>query len=224
MSHIEAPLEFVEQYYIDDLAERNTPESIWALAWLKEIRGKHVLSIGCGPNFYDDVQFFSEIPDEFVGTDLNENNITFLKNSTHPEVLKWKHFLSDHKVHVELHASDVKEEQKEFINRFDTIYAIGVLGMFNKEDTVRIFKLLNIYLKHGGILVDIDWTEPYLSEEKLKERESYEWYSTQGPSVKEIGTILKDSGFEITKHDIYSVPDPKSYSWGKIYGYVAQKK
>lgn len=221
--HLEAPWEFIEKYYNDDLAERDTQESKWALEWLKYVKGDHILCVGCGPNFYDDVQFFTNTPSEFVGIDINKNNIAFLKDSTHPEVLKWKRFLRENNVQIELRVGSISEEQKDFINRFDTIYAVGVLGMFEKQDTINLFKLLNKYLKYNGRLVDIDWIDSRLPIEKLRERECYRWYSSRGPSIEEIGHIIENTGYCILKESVYEIVNPEEYGWGTIYGYVAQR-
>ncbi len=219
----QAPLDFVEKYYTDDLAERNTPESLWALKWLEEVKGESVLSLGCGPNFYDDAQFFTNLPKEFVGIDLNENNIAFLKQSTHPEIIRSKEVLDKNHTNISLIVANIKEKQDTFINHFDTIYANGVLGMFQEDNFVNLLKLIHLYLKPGGVLIDVDWTDVRLTREKLQERESYEWYSTQGPSIQRINELLQKTGFTILKHEVYTVPDPISYNWGKIYGYVAKK-
>jgi len=98
----EAPWSFVEQYYLDDLAEQDTTESRYAQSWLKQVKGELILGLGCGPNFFEDVRFFSEIPREIVGVDLNENNIEFLKQSAHPEMLRRRAFLQEHGVGVSL--------------------------------------------------------------------------------------------------------------------------
>ena len=219
----QASWQFVEKYYTDDLTERESVESRWWLEWLKEVRGENVLSLGCGPNFYDDAQFFSEVPKDFVGVDLNENNIAFLKLSVHPEINKCKNFLRDRRTKIELFVDNIKEEKKEFIDRFDTIYAIGVLGMFNEEDTIRVFKNIQNYLKPGGRILDIDWTDSRLPKDKLRERESFEWYSKHGPSISRLGELFEQAGFKILRHEVYDVPDPETYNWGKIYGYLGER-
>ncbi|MHB8579154.1 MAG: methyltransferase domain-containing protein [Ignavibacteriaceae bacterium] len=203
--------------------ERNTPESRWSFAWLRYVQGEKVLSVGCGPNFYDDVQFFGNTPKEFVGIDINKNNISFLKRSTHPEILKWKKFLNDNHVRFELYNENVLHDQKNFKYRFDIIYLIGVLGMFDTKMSRQLFKNLNSYLKPVGVLIDIDWTDTRLSDEKLQERKSYTWYSTEGPGIKMMGTIIKNSGFNITHNEIHYVANPKDYGWGKIYVFIANK-
>ncbi len=218
-----APWDFVEKYYTDDLAERGTPEVVWALSWFKEVRGESVLSLGCGPNFYDDITFFPEVPKEAVGIDLNESNIEFLKHSNHPELLRCKNFLDAHQVEVSLIVDDIRKERKEFIGRFDTVYASGVLGMFKKDELSELLRLIHSYLKPGGRLIDVDWTDCQLPQDKYIERESFEWYSTQGPGVEEIGILMTGAGFTILKYDVFTPADPQEYGWGKIYGYVAEK-
>lgn len=224
MQHKQAPWEFIEQYYIDDLNERNTIESNWSTEWLTHIRGKNILSIGCGPNFYDDVQFFSNVPQKFVGIDINQNNFEFLKNSTHPELLKWKKYLEEYNVAIEFLLDDIRNERKEFYNSFDTIYGTGVFGMFSQEDISKIFQLIYKYLKVGGLFIDIDWTEPRLSGNKIIERAQYQWFKPQDISMNEIIKLLKQNQFVILKKDVLNVSDPNQYMWGKIYGVIAQKK
>jgi len=220
----QAPWEFVEKYYTDDLAERNTPETRFYLSWLKHIKGKTVLSLGCGPNLYDDVQFFGCMPKGIVGIDLNKNNIDFLKKSRHPELLKSKRILSQNKVRTRLIAGNVLKPKKEFIGKFDAIYAMGVIGMFEERRLKNLLKLIHDYLKPKGIFLDVDWTDCQLSEKKYKERQSYEWYSKEGPSIKKIGSLIKQANLKIIEHSVYDVPNKKEYLWGKIYGYLAQKE
>ena len=220
---IQAPWSFVEQYYTDDLAERDTLESKWAFEWLKWVKGPNVLSWGCGPNFYDDSLFFNEPPKEFVGIDLNKSNIDFLKKSIHPEVLRCKNVLMEHGTKVQLSVGDIRDKQTSFVNHFDTVYAIGVLGMFRESKLNRLLKLAYSYLRPGGRLIDIDWTDCRLSEEKYRERESFEWYSKQGPNIEKIGELLQENRFKILKDEIYNVQNSVEYGWGEIYAYVAEK-
>ncbi len=224
MIRIEAPWSFVEKYYSDDLTERDTPETKFYLSWLKNIRGKKVLSLGCGPNLYDDLQFFGDIPQELIGIDLNGNNIEFMKNSKHPELLHRKKVAQEKKVNVQLIVGNILETKSEWINNFDVVYAVGVLGMFEKEKLQQLLKLIHSYLRPQGILLDVDWTDCQLSKEKLKERESFEWYSKQGPNIKQIGELLQEIGFNMIKQEVFDVPNKKEYSWGKIYGYLVKKK
>lgn len=220
---IQAPWEFVEKYYTDDLEERESPESKRFLQWLKYVQWGNILNIGCGPNFYDDVQFFKNIPKELIGIDINENNIEFLKQSKHPELSKRRDFLKSHGVKVDDFVWDIKDKRTEFINQFDTIYDMGVLGMFGKDELVNIFQLLSQYLKAGGRIVHIDWIDSRLTKDKLQERESFNRVK-KGPTIEVFGEIMEVCGFKILRHEVYTLTDPENYGRGKIYAYIAEKK
>jgi cyclopropane fatty-acyl-phospholipid synthase-like methyltransferase len=220
----EAPWSFVEQYYLDDLAEQDTTESRYAQSWLKDVRGVSILSLGCGPNFFEDVQFFSEVPREIVGVDLNENNIEFLKQSAHPEMLRRRAVLKEHGIGVSLIHGDIRKKREGFQGHFDTVYLSGVLGMFQKTELSELLVLVHSYLKPGGRIVDIDWTDCRLSPEKYAERESFDWYSKKGPDVEEIGKMMTVAGFTVLRHDTYTVTNPEDYGWGTIYGYLSEAR
>ncbi len=223
MPKVQAPWEFVEKYYIDDLGERDSEESQWYLKWLKEIDGQSVLNFGCGPNFYDDIPMFGQLPKEVIGIDINKNNLEFLKKSNHPEIIRCKNFLKQNDIETELFLQDMRNQKSDFINRFDDVCAIGVLGNFNKEDTKRVIKNVYSYLKPGGKFTMVSWTDCRLPEEKIVERESFEWFVRHDKDIQMIGTLLQDKDFNITKHEVYTVANPDEYFWGKIYAYIAEK-
>lgn len=223
MAHKQAPWSFIEQYYLDDLAERDSHESRFYLSLLESVKGKSVLSLGCGPNLYDDVQFFANIPKEVVGIDLNRNNIEFLKKSRNLNLLQAKQFLKKHHVKSELIVGNILKPRKAFQNRFDAVYAMGVIGMFRERQIKGLLKLIHGYLKPNGIFLDIDWTDCQLSKEKYKEREGYEWYSRQGPTIKRLAELFNEAEFRTIKQCAHHVPDKQAYGWGKIYGIAAKK-
>ncbi len=164
------------------------------------------------------------MPKELVGVDINENNIEFLKRSDNPELLKCKKKLEDEKVNIELFVDDIRLERKEWKGRFDAVYAMGVAGMFQKEDLQDLLSNIHSYLKPGGIFLDIDWTDCRLPQEKYEERKSLNWYDKNNLSIPAIGALITATGFEIKKHEVHSVPNPEEYGWGKIYAYFAIKR
>lgn len=222
MAHIEAPLEYVEHYYEADLGERDAPESRFYLSWLKHVKGKSILSIGCGPNLYDDCQFFSEMPTELIGVDINKANIDFLKKSKNPNLQSAREFLKGNGVKCEALVGDVTRPKKDYVGRFDSIYALGVFCAFDPDKLKEVFALLNSYLKPGGVLVDVDWTECQLSEEAQQKKREYLFYNGD-QEIAGMGLLMKEANFSILKHQVYDVPDKASYGWGKIYGYLAKK-
>jgi cyclopropane fatty-acyl-phospholipid synthase-like methyltransferase len=222
MEHVEAPLEYVEKYYEADLAEREAKESKFYLSWLKYVKGKSILSIGCGPNLYDDCQFFSEIPDELIGVDINRANIDFLKKSDNRNLESARDFLKKNKVKSQALVDDVTKPNKKYVGRFDSIYALGVFCAFNPDKLKEIFALLSSYLKPGGVLIDVDWTECQLSEEAKQKKREYLFYNGD-QEIEGMGLLMQEAKFSIIKHQVYDVPDKASYGWGKIYGYLAKK-
>ncbi len=223
MNRKEAPWGFVEKYYTDDLNERDSPETKFYLSFLRYVKGRDILCLGCGPNLYDDVKFFSNFPNKIVGIDINKNNIEFLKTSQHPELLKIKKLLYKNKVKAELIIGDILKPRKDFVSNFDVVYAIGVVGMFKEEELKKLLKMIYSYLKPRGLFLDVDWTDCQLSEKKYQEREGYQWYSNQGPSIERLGEVIEQANFKIIKKEIYDVSNKKKYLWGKIYGYLARK-
>jgi len=222
MGHVEAPLEYVEHYYEADLKERDAPESKFYLSWLKCVKGKSILSIGCGPNLYDDCQFFSEMPRELIGVDINKANIDFLKKSTNQNLTSAREFLKKNKVKCKALVGDVTKPNDDYLGRFDSIYALGVFCAFKPDKLKEIFALLNSYLKPGGLLIDADWTECQLSAEEQQKKKEYLFYNGD-QEIEGMGKLMKEANFSILKHQVYEVPDKAAYGWGKIYGYLAKK-
>jgi SAM-dependent methyltransferase len=223
VEHVEAPLSYVEHYYEADLAERDIPESRFYLSWLKNVKGKSILSIGCGPNLYDDCQFFGNIPKELIGVDINRANIEFLKKSKNPNLEEARKFMAENNVKTEALVGDVTKPNKDYINRFDSIYGLGVFCAFRQDKLKETFMLLNSYLKPGGVLVDVDWTECQLSQEERQRKSEYLFYNGD-QEISKMGRLMEESNFLITKRQVYDVPNKEAYGWGKIYGYVAKKK
>ena len=218
-----ASREFVENYYADYLAERDGIESRWARQCLKDVVGRKILNIGCGPQLYDDAAELPITPMELVGIDLNASNIEFLRTSEHSHLLQSKKVLVDSGTKIEFFVHDVKVKRRDFIGRFDTIYASGVLGMLNHEDTARILGLLIQYLRPKGRFVMVSWGDDRLTAEKFAERNQYNWYWRDGVGLDVIENLLQKTGFEILKKDTHNVANPIDYEWGIIYSIVAQK-
>ena len=60
-------MSFVEKYYVDDLSERDKPETKWYLPFLKNIKGKKILSLGCGPILYEALKAAKELEKDGIG-------------------------------------------------------------------------------------------------------------------------------------------------------------
>ena len=187
--HSQAPVEFVERYYLSDVAERDSPESKWSQAWLGEVRGRRVLSVGCGPTLYDDIQFFGKVPNVVVGIDFNEHNLEFLRRSVQSELTKARKVVENHGTSVSLVHGDVRKARREFVGQFDVLYAGAVLGMYEDHELKPLLRLLRTYLAPEGRIVDIDWTDCRLPCDLYNERLGYGWYSKAGPGIARIGGL-----------------------------------
>lgn len=220
MKMSEAPIDFVRKYYLDDLADRSSPASLFYLPWLKHIDGGRVLSLGCGPTLFDDAQFFNRTPEFLVGVDVNRSNIEFLKRSRHPELLRCKRILKRKKSSVELIVGDMLEPRPCFKSSFDSVYAVGCLGMHDVATLQKVACIVRDYLVPGGLFLIIDWTDCLLDKKAYDLRVRYRWYSERGPSVESVGAIFERSGFEITDHDLLDIPDKETYRWGKVYAFA----
>jgi SAM-dependent methyltransferase len=218
-----ASMEFVERYYAEYVADLDRVESQWARQHLREVSGSYVLNVGCGPQLYDDAAEFATTPTELVGIDINESNIEFLKKSTHPRLLQSKKVLNERGTRIELLVHDIRLKRKEFVGRFDSIYASSVVDIFNRKDTAHILELLFQYLEPSGRLVLIWWDDDRLTSTKYNQRVRYGWYQRNGVGRDGLETLLRKTGFTIIKRDAHAVTDPIEYEWGLIYCLISQK-
>ncbi len=225
MKHKQAPLGYIKDYYqihLEDTIE--FPEEVnFYLSYLGNVRGKSVLSIGCGPNFYDNCSLFGEIPKEYFGIDINKNNFEFMKKSRNKNLLKSKKFVKSKKVKTELILGSIFDFRDDFVGRFDTIYAEGVMGMFSNYDFGRLLEYFYKYLKPKGRFIDIDWTDCLLPKEEYYKKHKYGFYVKRGRSIEEIRKLLNKAGFRMANYKLHIVKNPKEYEWGRIYGYMARK-
>jgi SAM-dependent methyltransferase len=220
---MEASEQFVRTYYMDDLAERDSKESQWALQWHLHVRGSSVLDLGCGPQLYDDILSFGDVPREVVGIDVNTANIQFLQKSRQSHLIEARQAVRRLGTKVEIRQGDIREDNPDLRHRFQTVFASGVIGKFTESDARGIILLLTSYLTDSGRIVIVDWTDDRLTEEKFRERFDFDWYSRNGISHTHLRRLLEEGGFKVVKRGTYSVPDPERYEWGIIRAVVAKK-
>ncbi len=220
---MEASIKFVEKYYTDDLAEANSPESIWVAQWFKYVSGSTILDVACGPQLYNDALAFAQIPKELTGIDINATNIEFLKTSKNSNIIKAKKALEENGTKIELILHDIRIKKPELEGQFDSVFASGIIGNFNKTETRLVLQNLYSYLKPEGSFVMVSWGNDYLSEEKFNERNSYNWYQRHELRPEDYGNLIEESGFSIKKQEVYTVLNPREYEWGIIFAFVATK-
>jgi len=48
------------------------------------ITGTSVLNVGCGPLYYEDLMHIGDVPEHYVGVDVNANGFKYLEETAHP--------------------------------------------------------------------------------------------------------------------------------------------
>ncbi len=217
----QAPLSYIKQYYEADIGESEIPESRFYQKYLRRVKGNSVLSVACGPQFYNDLAFFGSKPKEYIGLDINKNTVKFLKTSRNNYLLKSKKKAKG--IKAEAIVGNILKYNPKFKGKFDFVIALAVLGMFRENDFRKAVKNIHSYLKLGGMFLDIDWMDADLPKGVYLEKVKYRFWTNKGPSVKTQGNIIRNAGFKIVEYDHYS-PDKKTYKWGKIFVYLARAK
>jgi len=85
-----APIEYIRDYYEGSLskAELFPREYGYYRSFLDYVKGASVLNVGCGPLFYEDLWHFGDVPEHYVGIDVNTNAFTFMEQSQHPRLVE----------------------------------------------------------------------------------------------------------------------------------------
>jgi len=223
----QAPEDYIKEYYEqdhEDIMGKYSKESAFVLSYLNYVSGKSVLNLGCGPQFYDHIKYFSELPSEYIGLDINQSTFSFIENSNNPELLMAKENAEENNVKTTLICGDALEFRKEFDNRFDSILGVGFFGTFKKEDLKILLKNTHLYLKTGGKLINIGWFDNYLPEEERKNKLKYQFDRKTKVGTDETIKIFEKAGFKLVKKNIFDVSDKEDYGWGKIMACVFEIK
>ncbi|MGI9426356.1 MAG: class I SAM-dependent methyltransferase, partial [Hyphomicrobiaceae bacterium] len=152
----QAPVAYIADYYEKRIARRRQyPEVLGFYEHhLRSVAGEHILNIGCGPQFYDDLRRFGGIPRAYIGIDLNQATIDFLATSNHPEVIAGKAHAFLHGVAAKLICADIFHV--EFApESFDNVISIGFLGIFGEEPFIRAIARVRSWLRPGGMLLNM---------------------------------------------------------------------
>ena len=125
----QAPLSYIANYY-DSVQTKNAAFPEVAEFWLsgfRHVTGKKVLNLGCGPMLYDNMLRFGEVPETYIGLDLNAASFEFLEKSDHPSLVKARVKAETLCPNIEFIAGDVFDHMGELEGQFDTVLGIGFL-------------------------------------------------------------------------------------------------
>jgi SAM-dependent methyltransferase len=225
MINTKTPLEYIEKYYEQDMEDSSEYKEVSLLynKTLDYVIGKKVLNVGCGPQFYNDLKYFHEIPKEYFGIDINKSTFDFLENSKNYHLIKAKEFINKNKINVHYVLNDIFEFAKNSEEKFNTILGVGCFGIFEKEKFKSLMKILHKALKKGGRLVDVSWYEPHLPKEEIDNKKKYYFESFKGPNEKEFISFAKDAKFKLIFSELLKIENKEDYQWGKVQGNVFEK-
>lgn len=219
-----APWPFIAAYYSEDVFEAEEPESKWWKKWLRHVRGRSVLGIGCGPTLIDDALHFSHLPKRLAGMDMNPENLRFLATADIEPLKSNRRFLITKNVQLEFILGDIRVLRDELVGEFDAVYAVGVLGMFEEVDLIRVINNSEAYLRPGGIFAHIEWSDCRLSRASMKLREQYQWYKFRDFEQSIICRTFGQCGWTTLKQELYNSSNPHQYGWGEIHAVVFKRK
>lgn len=214
-----APIEYIRDYYEGSLikAADFPREYGFYQSFLNcYVKGAAVLNVGCGPLFYEDLMHFGDVPEHYVGVDVNANAFKYMEETEHPRLDECKEYAKSHNIHTEFVAGSVFDWAAETDIRFDSVFGVGVFATFFGDEFERMMKLLSRVLKKGGHLVNVSWDGTYYTEEQYQEKLKYRFSGTDGPTPDELIDWVQAAGFKLVERRIL-MTDAASYSWDSIH-------
>jgi SAM-dependent methyltransferase len=213
-----APIEYIRDYYEGSLskAELFPREYGFYQSFLSYIKGASVLNVGCGPLFYEDLRHFGEVPNHYVGVDVNTNTFEFLEQSQHPRLIEGRTYVESHKIRAEFVAESVLDWAAETNDRFDSVFGVGVFATFYGDEFDRLMSLLWRVLKKGGHLVNVSWDGTHYTKKQYQEKLKYRYSMTDGPTPDELIDWVQKAGFKLLERRILTT-DAETYKWDSIH-------
>jgi len=175
-----------------------------------------VLNVGCGPLFYEDLWHFGEVPQHYVGIDVNTNTFEYLEQSQHPRLVEGRNYVKSHKIRTEFIAESVFDWAAETDARFDSVFGVGVFATFYGDEFDRLMSLLWRVLNNGGHLVNVSWDGSYYTDEQRREKLKYRFDMPKGPTPDQLIDWVEKAGFKLMERRILTT-DPQTYKWDSIH-------
>jgi len=212
-----APIEYIRDYYEGSLSKAaDFPREYgFYQSFLSYVKGAAVLNVGCGPLYYEDLWHFGEVPEHYVGIDVNTNTFEYLEQSQHPRLVEGRNYVNSHKIRTEFIAESVFDWAAKTDARFDSIFGVGVFATFYGDEFDRLMSLLRRVLNKGGHLVNVSWDGTYYTEQQYQEKLKYRFSGTDGPTTDELIDWVQKAGFKLMERRILAT-DAKTYNWDSI--------
>ena len=213
-----APSEYIRDYYEGSLSKADLfpREYGFYQSFLSYVKGASVLNVGCGPLFYEDLRHFGEVPQHYVGIDVNTNTFKYLEQSQHPRLAEGKNYVKTHDIRTEFIAESVFDWAAETDARFHSVFGVGVFATFFGSEFDRLMSLLWRVLKKGGHLVNVSWDGSYYTDEQRRDKLKYRFDGPKGPTPDELIDWVGKAGFKLMERRILTT-DSQTYKWDSIH-------
>ncbi len=213
-----APIEYIRDYHEGSLskAELFPKEYGFYQSFLSYVKGTSVLNVGCGPLYYEDLWHFGEVPQHYVGIDVNTNTFEYLEQSQHARLVEGRNYAKSHKIRTEFIAESVFDWAAETDARFDSVFGVGFFATFGGAEFDRLMSLLWRVLNKGGHLVNVSWDGSYYTDEQRRDKLKYQFDGPKGPTPAQLIDWVGQAGFKLMERRILAT-DAKTYKWDSIH-------
>ena len=222
---IDAPYSYVEAYYANDWRLRDSfaDETAFIDRLLAHVAGDVVLNAGCGPQFYDVVSRFGRAPRDYVGVDIGQETIRFLRDSQDPRFLAGRAAAEATGARFELVCHDILTWAGLTPGRFDAIVASGFIGTFHDAKLATLLSRLRAALRDGGRLIKLTWHGPHRTPEQTAQKLEYGYDSLEEHDPSAFVATIEDAGFATIAHE-QKMCDARTYRWDVVQGCVFEKQ
>jgi len=213
----QAPLTYIAGYY-DSVQKKNAAFPEVAEFWLsgfRHVTGKKVLNLGCGPMLYDNMLRFGEMPETYVGLDLNAASFEFLENSDHPALVEARTKAEALCPDIQFIAGDVFDHMAKLEGQFDTVLGIGFFGTFEGQLFDDLVAATHQMLKPDGQLLKMTWHGAQRTARETEDKLKYRYDNEIEPPAEELVRLIEAQGFSLSINDILDCP-PDTVGWEKI--------
>jgi len=222
---VQAPYDYIQDYYknVIDKSARFPNETKRWLSFLNNVKGDHVLDIGCGPTLYDYIPHFGSSPKTCIGMDINHNTFEFLNCSMMPELLEAKKKVQEMGVDVQTICGDAFEELETMSAQFDCILAVGFLaGHHDGSNFFQLMQNIRRSLLPGGTLIKISWHNPLRTKKESQEKKDYGYESTEWVDPNTLVYDIEEAGFD-KELELKISCNAALYSWDHIQACAFRK-
>lgn len=224
MTHVQAPLSYVKEHYEHSArVDESFPEiADFVYSSFGYVQGDAVLNVGCGTTFYDYCPHFGTSPTRYVGIDINQSSLDYLRSSDHPRLVKAKAVTERQTQHIELICSDVFDCADQLENQFDCVLGVGFFGTFSGKRFDRLMGTVHRALKIGGKIVKVTWHGPHRTPDQTRDKLKYGFDNADEVTPEDLIELIEKAGFKVRENSVLSC-NSETYRWDKIQFCVFEK-